>query len=137
MVQGELEAHGATIDGDRVAVDGPDVSLQAREVQVLTLALHELATNAIKYGALSNKGGRLDVRWEADGAEGQPTVNISWSETGVALDGGEQDGKRGFGRELIERALPYDLGAETSLRFAKDGVRCELRVPLQREAPDA
>lgn len=135
LVQAELEAHGAVIDGERVAADGPDVSLQAREVQVLTLALHELATNATKYGALSDKGGRLAVQWQVDGEEERPSVDISWTETGVALDGTEREGKRGFGRELIERALPYDLGAETSLRFAEDGVRCELRVPLQGETP--
>lgn len=133
LVEGELEAHGATIDGERVAIKGPEVTLQARVVQVLTLAIHELATNAIKYGALSNKGGRLAVHWEVDGVDEHPTVDISWSETGVALSGMEQEGKRGFGRELIERALPYDLGAETSLRFAEDGVRCELRVPLHGE----
>ena len=50
---------------------------------------------------------------------------------GVPMASAEQEAKRGFGRELIERALPYDLGAETSFRFADDGVRCELRIPLE------
>jgi len=133
LVVAELEAHGASAEDDRVSVEGPDVALSAREVQVLTLALHELATNAVKYGALSDRGGRLSIRWSLAGSRISPVVDMIWSETEVALPDGEPGDKRGFGRELIERALPYDLGAETSFRITGDGIRCELRVPLAQE----
>jgi len=120
--------------GDGRILEGSKVSLTARDVQVLTLALHELATNAIKYGALSDQGGQLAIRWMLAGSEEAPAVDINWCESGVKLRGEEQDSKRGFGRELIERALSYDLGAETRLYFAEDGGRCELRIPIKSQA---
>ena len=52
------------------------------------------------------------------------------------MDGAAQCDRRGFGRKLIEQALPYDLGAETDFRFAEDGIHCELRIPIGREKPD-
>ena len=92
---------------------------------MLTLALHELATNAIKYGALSQPHAQLSVRWSIGTADGTRQVTIRWAETGVTMPPAGLDGKRGFGRELIERALPYDLGAETEFELAADGgVRC-------------
>ena len=133
LVSAELEAHGADVDGARVSIEGPEVLLSAREVQVLTLAMHELATNAAKYGALSDRGGRLAVRWTKDSDSGDsPSVKISWLESNVAMPRRTEETKRGFGLELIERALPYDLGAETSFTFAEDGIHCEIRVPLEQ-----
>jgi two-component sensor histidine kinase len=130
LVRRELEAHGADVDGAKVSVEGPPVALSSREVQVLALAVHELATNATKYGALSQASATLEVAWELDGKDGQPSVAIDWSERGVSMPSSELEGRRGFGRELIEQALPYDLGAETGFSFASDGVRCSLKVPL-------
>jgi two-component system CheB/CheR fusion protein len=130
LVRGELQAHGAAIDGTRVEVEGPPVTLSSREVQVLTLALHELATNAAKYGALAQPEGQLSVRWSVGKSNGSRMVTIRWAEAGVDMAGEQQGEKRGFGRELIERALPYDLGAETAFELGADGVRCELKVPL-------
>jgi two-component system CheB/CheR fusion protein len=131
LVRGELEAHGADVDGRKVIAEGPPVTLASREVQVLTLALHELTTNAMKHGALAQAEGELAVRWNVSKSNGSRLVTIRWSERNVELPPADEERKRGFGRELLERALPYDLGAETAFHFAVDGVRCELRIPLQ------
>jgi two-component system CheB/CheR fusion protein len=131
LVKGELEAHGAGVDGRRVLVEGPEVTLSSKEVQILTLAMHELATNAIKYGALRSPDANLSIRWRHLHQDGQHYILINWSEEGVAYPGAPDGVKRGFGRELIERALPYDLGAETSFALAEDGVRCELKLPVR------
>jgi two-component system CheB/CheR fusion protein len=136
LVRGELDAHGAPLDSDRIIVSGPDVPLTSREVQVLTLALHELTTNAIKYGALANHSGQLSISWSLDRPNGRELLVICWVESGVEMDGVAQQDRRGFGRKLIEQALPYDLGAETNFRFGEDGIRCELRIPIGREKPD-
>jgi two-component sensor histidine kinase len=129
LLRGEFEAHGTFTD-EKVKIEGPRITLTSREVQVLTLALHELATNAVKYGALAQPDGRLSVLWSVSEVDGKRLASIRWTESGVTL---AQDApqKRGFGRELIERALPYDLGAETDFHFAKDGLHCELRVPIK------
>ena len=136
LVRGELEAHGARLDSDRILLVGPDVPLSAREIQVLTLALHELTTNATKYGALANHSGHLSISWDLQKPDGRELLVICWVESGVPMDGVAQRDRRGFGRKLIEQALPYDLGAETSFSFGEDGVRCELRIPIGREQAD-
>ena len=136
LVRGELEAHGARLDSDRILLVGPDVPLSAREIQVLTLALHELTTNATKYGALANHSGHLSISWDLQKPDGRELLVIRWTESGVPMDGVAQRDRRGFGRKLIEQALPYDLGAETSFSFGEDGVRCELRIPIGREQAD-
>lgn len=129
LIRGEIEAHGAELDGEKVIVSGPPVDLSSREVQVMALAFHELATNATKYGALAQPAGRLAVIWEASEIKKQAFVTIEWRESGVELHPNKHE-KRGFGRELIERALGYDLQAETSFDFTADGIRCRIRAPL-------
>lgn len=135
LVLQELAAHGVAPNGRRIVVKGREVQLSAKAVQILTLALHELATNAIKYGALSQPQARLQISWSTSGAGDERFVAIRWSEEDVELPL-EVSSRRGFGRELIERAIPYDLGAQTSLHFEPDGVRCEIRLPLRRNPFD-
>ncbi|GAO40956.1 putative two-component hybrid sensor and regulator [Sphingomonas changbaiensis NBRC 104936] len=131
LIRGEIEAHGGSLGNGKVTIDGPELALSSREVQVLTLVLHELATNAVKYGALGKPDGKLSISWSVARANGQAAANIEWVETGVDLDVHAANGKRGFGRDLIERAVPYDLGAKTSFAFRQDGLWCELRVPVR------
>jgi len=116
---------------DQVEIDGPEVRLQGKAAETLTLGLHELATNALKYGALTTPRGRVSVRWQVID-EPRPTLALQWRESGVpTLD---LTPKRiGFGRRLIENALPYELGAETALRFAPGGVIAEIRLPLSTQ----
>ena len=129
----ELQAHGA--DHRRVVLEGPQgVRLRSTTLQTLALAVHELATNATKYGALAAGDGRLSVQWElCTWDDGTPVLKFRWSEQsrGVAtLDPGRGGG---YGRELIERALPYQLKARTSYQLTGHGVECVVEVPLQAE----
>jgi two-component sensor histidine kinase len=112
-------------------MDGPAVPLPAGAAQALGLALHELATNAVKYGALAQPAGRLAITWRIEPRDGERRAVLDWKESGVAMPPAGQQRRYGYGRELIERALPYQLGAETSLRFEPDGVRCTMSVALK------
>ena len=133
LLRAELSALGGfDQDGDRVTLHGPaDVRLRSSTVQTFALALHELATNAVKYGALSSPTGRLKVRWriETNGAARQ--LEVDWRETGVAVPADIAGRKgSGYGRELIERALPYQLQAVTTYKIGADGVHCTIAVPI-------
>jgi two-component sensor histidine kinase len=97
----------------------------------MALAMHELATNAMKYGALAQAGARLDIVWRECRAGGRRWIVLDWSEHGVAMPDSGGPKRKGYGSELIERALPYQLQAKTRLDFAADGVRCTIAVPLQ------
>jgi PAS domain S-box-containing protein len=132
LVTAELEAHDSRfVDGSRGRVDGPDLRLAPNAAQTLGLALHELATNAAKHGAFAAEGGELLVHWTVEERGQKPWIVLVWKETGVPLP--EQvPARRGYGRELIERALQYQLGAETQLTFEPDGVRCAISVPLEK-----
>lgn len=110
-----------------VECDGP--ALPSHVVRVLGLTLHELATNAAKYGALSTKEGRVEVRSRVDAGNG-PLLHISWSEhDGPSI---QERGRRGFGTKLIEEALPYESGGSVELQFPMNGLRCEIELPLDR-----
>lgn len=132
VVRLELDALAADLDGDRIACGGPDVPLRKRAVQTLSLALHELATNARKHGALSGPAGRLDVHWRIhDTVAGEHRLELDWTESGVALPAPAPEGfRRGYGRRLIERALPYSLGARTTFTLDEHGLRCRIDLPL-------
>ena len=129
----ELDALGAS-GLDHVSLIGPEVPLRNSIVQTLALALHELATNARKYGALSDAGGRLDVQWHvrADDSSGA-RLQLAWTESGVRMPETRSRAARGggYGRELIEKALPYSLGASTRYELTADGVSCEIMLPLE------
>ncbi|HZZ63772.1 MAG TPA: PAS domain S-box protein [Roseiarcus sp.] len=130
LVDMELEAHRYDeAEPDKVTVEGPPVSLPAVSAQMLALALHELATNAVKYGALRDRAGKLEIRWRIHdaGEGGERRTHIEWLESGVQMPAGDAR-RKGYGSELIERALPYQLGAETKLEFGADGTRCEIAV---------
>lgn len=137
LLRSELTAHGAT-DGvtSKVTLDGPaGVPLRSGTVQTFALALHELATNAVKYGALAAPNGHLTVRWQVEAPTGNdpPRLYVEWQESGVVMpDVGAAPRGGGYGRELIERALPYQLKAKTSYEFGADGVRCTIAVPISR-----
>lgn len=133
LVRTELAAHGADAGGDRVRVRGPAVPLDAKATQALALAIHELATNAVKHGALGQEGGRLMVSWSVEDAS-DPHVYLRWQEEGVCLRTDRQEVRSGFGRQLFEKALPYDLGAETRFELAAEGVRCWIRIPLDQSS---
>jgi PAS domain S-box-containing protein len=133
LLRDELRAH----QGARVTLEGPsDVLLRSSTVQVLAMAIHELATNAMKYGALAQPKGRLTVRWrlEPPGLDERPRLRVEWTETGVTVPPASET-QGGAGRELIERALPYQLDAETAYSLGEDGVRCVIRLPVSERTP--
>ena len=127
LVETELRALGGA-PGGRISLDGPPVALPAHALQITALALHELATNAVKYGALSQPEGRLGIAWRL--GDGGRRVEIEWHESGVVMPAPDAVARRGYGTELIEQALPYQLGAETSLRRLADGVWCAIALPI-------
>jgi len=135
LVTAELAAHSE--DGaasNKIKVAGPSVALPPTAAQTLGLALHELATNAVKYGALAQPTGKLEVTWELRADNPTPTVALEWRESGVSIPPTGPAKRKGYGSELIESALPYQLSAKTKLEFGPDGVRCAIVVPVPTEA---
>lgn len=134
LIRTELDV----MDGDatRATLSGPPgVRLRSSTVQTLAMAIHELATNAMKYGALGQPSGHLAVNWtfEPKGDGGRPWLHVDWRESGVVMpEPGAPPAGTGQGRELIEKALPYQLGARTTYEFAPDGVRCTISIPVSQ-----
>jgi two-component system, chemotaxis family, CheB/CheR fusion protein len=134
LVQGELNAIGVTPGTEGIVVDGPPVKLPQDAVQLLALALHELATNALKHGALKESRGRLDVKWQMLDGMNTPRLELTWVESGIELNEREANSsRRGYGRELLELALPYQLDATTKLELAPSGLRFRLVLPYDEQ----
>ena len=131
LIAEELLAHAAS-PGDRVNVYGPAVVLRPEVAGLLGLALHELASNAVKYGALSAPAGRLDVTWRVWGG----VLRLEWREAGVPLAHVAAP-RGGFGTELIEHILARELDASASFGFGPDGVQCTIALPLDTLVPGA
>jgi two-component sensor histidine kinase len=133
LIDTELAGQAVRVgEQGRVTLDGPKgIPLRSRTVQSLAMALHELMTNAAKYGALNQPNGRLTVRWRQEIlAENGPWLHLDWKESGVEmppLDAKPQG--RGQGRELIERVLPYQFEARTTFAMEPDGVHCTISLP--------
>jgi two-component sensor histidine kinase len=110
---------------ERFVVSGPELRLKPKGALALAMALQELATNAAKYGALSNGSGRVEIRWESEGGR----MRLRWTERGgpPVL----HPIRRGFGTRLIERTLAQDLDAEVSVSFESEGVVCAVAAPLE------
>ncbi|WP_159719055.1 PAS domain S-box protein, partial [Geminicoccus flavidas] len=111
---------------DRISIHGPDVELDPRMAVQLALVLHELATNARKYGALSQSGGSLSIQWSVQVGD-QQRLRLSWTESG--LRNIRVPARKGFGTTMIEHSFSGG-GEHSSLEFHSDGVRCEIELPL-------
>lgn len=110
--------------GNRLTLSGPQTRLEANATESLALAFHELATNALKFGAHSGETGRVAVAWQLSG----PGLTIEWVESGGPPIP-HPPRHRGFGTELLERTLPYALGAEVALRYPRAGFQGSIRLP--------
>jgi PAS domain S-box-containing protein len=125
LVAEEMLAHTAH-EQDQVDIVGEPVRLAPKAAETIGLAIHELATNAVKHGALSSPRGHINVSWrKEDGAE--PRLVLGWQESGVAI---APPRRRGFGTELLERTLAYELNARTELRYDPAGFSCRITLPL-------
>jgi two-component sensor histidine kinase len=112
---------------------GPDVPLDPKEALALGMIVHELATNAAKYGALSASGGQVLVSWQTEsGDDGVDQLEVIWQETGGPAV--TQPVRNGFGTTLISRSVTHELGGNVDMDFAEAGLRCRLRFPLARHA---
>ena len=128
MVREELLSHA--VRENALELEGPPVLLHHKAAETFALALHELGTNALKYGALSTPAGKISITWQVAGADGGQMLSLHWRESGVPLVD-PNPSRRGFGRDLIEHGLPYDLpGAETSLKFKAGGMQCTIELPM-------
>jgi PAS domain S-box-containing protein len=123
-IVGPHEQEGA----GRVTAAGEPVWLQPRTALTLALVFHELITNAAKYGALSGPSGRVEIEWKVEGREGGSFLRLNWRESGGPPVVPPSRG--GFGTTMVERSVPAELGGVASLRFAREGVSCELSIPL-------
>lgn len=106
-----------------IRLNGQPLALTPQAAVNIGLAVHELATNALKYGALSSEGGSVDVEWNVDSSG----FCLNWHERGGPAV--ELPKHRGFGSRMIERALAHALDGETTLHFEPSGLRCEIRAP--------
>ncbi len=133
MVRNELLA-SRCLDGPGCVIEGPTVQLRHKAAELMGLAIHELTTNAIKFGAIAHDG-QLAVTWSVEeGGDGR-RLHFRWIEKGVSVTSAAPR-PSGFGRQLIEEALPYQLGATTSFILKPGGVECTILLPLA-EADDA
>lgn len=120
-------------DADRFTVTGPHVHLTPKQALALSIALHELATNAAKYGGLSNDAGRVSVEWSVTPNDNAGELHLTWAETGGPPV--ERPKRSGFGSRLIERSLANELGGAAIIEYRPDGVVATVSSPL--EAPGA
>jgi two-component system, chemotaxis family, CheB/CheR fusion protein len=117
---------------DRFVIEGPDVWMSPKNALAITMALHELCTNAVKYGALSTNTGHIEVVWTIADRDGQPGLRLCWSEVGGPVVG--PPSRRGFGSRLIEAGLSQELGGDVHIEFNPAGVICTLVAPLGTES---
>ena len=127
LIRDEIVAQA--VSEDQVDISGQQVAISPKSAEVLTLAIHELATNATKYGAFSRPSGRLQVSWHVEAREGRRWLVIYWREHGVPiLDAAPR--REGFGAELIRRRIPYELKGHGSFELTPGGVESCIEFPL-------
>lgn len=131
LVSDELAPYQAP-GGANVVIHGPNLALRPTAALALGLALHELATNAAKYGALSTVMGRVTVRWALTPAGG---IDLVWEEGGGPLV--SPPSRQGFGTLLVERSLAYELGGDAKLDFRPGGLVCRVSIPPDQLVHDA
>ena len=117
----------------RFRIGGPPVRLDPRMALPIAMGLHELATNAIKYGALSEPNGRVSIAWDVGRAPEGRRLRLRWEETGGPPV--SPPTRKGFGSRLIERSLSGELGAEVVLTYAPTGFVCTIDAPLPEDGP--
>ena len=108
----------------RIVLEGPPARISPSAALALSMALHELCTNALKYGALSQPRGRVEIRWTRDGE----AVSLEWNESGGPKV--EQPSRKGFGSRLLGQGLAAELGTKAEILYDSSGLICRIRAPL-------
>lgn len=124
LLEAELSPHRSA--EARVELSGPPITLDSRAFSVMALVLHELATNAAKYGALSQTGGQLSVAWTIND---NGDCELQWRE--ILPMKLQTPSRSGFGTALISRSIPYDLGGRSNIRYLPDGLVAEILLPFR------
>lgn len=127
LVRDELEAQATK--PTQYSCRGPDIALSPKAAEVLTLAIHELATNAIKYGALGVPDGLVNIEWSKEQGSGRDWLRLDWSELRVTLPA-DHGQRKGFGTELITRRVPYELKGRGKIEFKPTGLHARIEFPL-------
>jgi len=127
LVESALEPFRSK-EKERVHTSGPSLHVAAPSAVMISMMLHELATNAAKYGALSNESGEVFIDWHPVG-DGDARVQLSWRETGGPAVATPT--RKGFGTTLIQRGLAGQLGGKADIEFAPSGLRCTLECPVR------
>lgn len=122
-----------TDDEGRFVINGPNLRLRPSMALSMAMVLHELCTNAVKYGALSSTAGKVVIAWHVTAGDGGDQLHFRWKE----LDGPvvAPPTRKGFGSRLIERGIAGQLGASVRLAFPSRGVECDIEVPLPTTTP--
>jgi PAS domain S-box-containing protein len=113
---------------ERFTISGKNVHLSSKSTLSLAIAFHELATNAVKYGAFSNDAGRVDIDWTVTSSAGRNRLLLRWQESGGPKV--NPPAHRGFGSWVIERGLAHELGGEVTLDYPIQGVVCTIDIPM-------
>jgi two-component sensor histidine kinase len=129
VIEGAIASHRP--GQGRIDVSGPELLLPPKPALAIALAIHELATNAAKYGALSNDEGKVNIVWKTNANGEKSSFYFDWVETGGPRVVEPEQSKRGFGTRLIERMLKNDFGGEVLIDFKPDGLVCTLSAPLE------
>lgn len=128
LIADALLAHLAR-EGDQVAITGPNLRLRPGAAEIMALAIHELTVNAVEHGALTIPHGRIAITWSVEPPALGGRLTFVWIESGLETLAPEP-ARRGFGTEVLERSLRYELKAETELSFEPDGLRCTITLSL-------
>jgi two-component system CheB/CheR fusion protein len=129
LIRDELVAQVA--DDKRVTIAGPSVMLGAKAAEVLALAIHELATNSLKYGALDRPSATIEINWVVERRRAERWLRLSWRESGVPIV--EAAPRRvGFGTELITERVPYELRGDGEMALSPGGLHCTVSFPLSQ-----
>ena len=130
LLRREFAAYASS---NNTKIDGPEIMLSAEAGQAMAMVIHELVTNAAKYGALSTQSGHVSVRWYRK-LNGSPQFVLVWQETGGPRV--EAPRKSGYGTGVVRDLIPYEFGGTVDLSFAPEGVRCRLEIPFDRVSSD-
>lgn len=133
VIDGALAPHRS--GQRRFRIDGPDLVLQPKQALALSVAIHELATNAVKYGALSTDG-HVVIGWSYDTIDTVPSFRFTWAESGGPLVTEPAQKQKGFGSRVIERMLGQDFHGQVRTYFHPEGIVCELIAPQAALAAD-